>query len=50
MHSYPNLGHTLSKKLDAVSQQRGQFDWDQAATADAEAKVTAFLKSIGFIR
>jgi acetyl esterase/lipase len=48
MHSYPNLGHTLSRKLDARSQLNGHFDWDEQATADANAKVTAFLKSIGY--
>jgi acetyl esterase/lipase len=48
-HSYPGLGHLLSRKLDAASQQRGDFDWDPQATADAEAKVVAFLRSIGFI-
>jgi acetyl esterase/lipase len=49
MHSYPNLGHLLSRKLDAPSQQRGEFDWDQTATADASAKTWAFLRSLGYI-
>jgi acetyl esterase len=49
LHSYPNLGHILSRKLDMASQLRGSFDFDEAATKDAGAKVTEFLKSIGFI-
>lgn len=50
LHSYPNLGHLLSRRLDARSQQRGQFDWDPVATKDAQAKVTAFLRSLGFLQ
>ena len=49
-HSYPKLGHVLSRKLDAASQLNGDFDWDEQATEDAEAKIMAFLRSIGFIR
>jgi acetyl esterase len=49
LHSYPNLGHLLSRRLEARSQQRGQFDWDPVATKDAEEKVIAFLSSLGFI-
>jgi acetyl esterase/lipase len=49
LHSYPNLGHTLTRRLDARSQQRGQFDWDPVATKDAEARVGAFLQSLGYI-
>ena len=49
MHTYPRLGHVLTRKVDAQSQLSGQFDWDAAASADANAKVTAFLKSIGFL-
>ena len=49
LHSYPNLGHTLSRRLDARSQQQGRFDWDPVATADADAKVWEFLRSLGYI-
>ena len=49
LHSYPNLGHLLSRNVDAASQQRGQFDWDPTATADADAKTWAFLRSLGYI-
>ena len=49
IHTYPGLGHLLTRKLDARSQLSGQFDWDPEASADANAKVTTFLRSIGFI-
>jgi acetyl esterase len=50
LHSYPNLGHLLSRLLAARSQRRGQFDWDPIATKDAEEKVNAFLRSLGFVQ
>ena len=50
MHTYPGVGHLLTRKLDARSQLSGQFDWDASASADAEAKVTAFLRAIGFLQ
>ncbi len=49
IHSYPNLGHLLSRRIDARSQQRGQFDWDEAATADTLERVWAFLRSLGSV-
>ena len=48
LHTFPNLGHLLSRRLDRRSQQRGSFDWDPVATKDAEEKVKAFLSSLGY--
>lgn len=50
LHTYPNLGHLLSRRLDARSQRRGSFDWDTVATKEAREKVSAFLRSLDFIR
>ena len=50
MHSYPNLGHLLSRRLDARSQARGQFDFDPAASEDAGRRIWAFLGATGFTR
>lgn len=50
LHTYPNLGHLLSRRLDARSQRRGSFDWDTVATKDAQEKVHAFLRSLGFVQ
>jgi acetyl esterase/lipase len=49
LHTYANLGHLLSRRLDARSQRRGSFDWDPVATKDAQDKVHAFLRSLGFL-
>jgi acetyl esterase len=49
MHSYPNLGHVLSRRLDARSQLSGRFDFDPEASADADRKVRAFLVAKGFM-
>jgi acetyl esterase len=48
MHSYPRLGHLLSRRLDARSQLQGQFDVDPTAAADADRRVWAFLRAKGF--
>lgn len=50
LHSYPHLGHLLSRRLERRSQVRGQFEWDTVATKDAEQKVNSFLSSLGFIQ
>jgi acetyl esterase/lipase len=50
LHSFPKLGHMLSRRLEMRSQQRGQFDFDSVATADAKERVKAFLESLGFVR
>jgi acetyl esterase len=50
LHSYPNLGHLLSRRLERRSQVRGQFEWDTVATKDADEKVNTFLSSLGFIQ
>lgn len=49
IHSYPHLGHLLTRRLDRESQRRGAFDWDPEATADAEAKTWRFLESLGYL-
>jgi hypothetical protein len=49
LHSFPNLGHLLSRRLDTRSQQRGNFDFDPVATQDAKERVKAFLSSLGLI-
>lgn len=49
IHSYERLGHLLSRKLDPKAQSRGDFDWDPTATSDAENKIWAFLRSLGYL-
>jgi acetyl esterase len=48
IHTYPRVGHILSRRLDARSQQQGQFDFDPEASTDAERRVWAFLRANGF--
>ena len=48
LHSYEKLGHLLSRKLERRAQLQGDFDWDPAATSDAENKIWAFLRSLGY--
>jgi acetyl esterase len=47
LHTYPNLGHLLTRRLDARSQLQGQFDFDTAASQDADKRVWAFLRAKG---
>ena len=47
LHTYPNLGHLLTRRLDARSQLQGQFDFDPAASQDADKRVWAFLRANG---
>ena len=49
LHTYPNLGHLLSSRLDARSQLRGQFDFDAAASQDAGQRIWRFLQAKGFM-
>jgi hypothetical protein len=49
IHSYLNLGHLLSRRLEPRAQQRGDFEFDPLATKDANEKVTAFLRSFGYV-
>jgi acetyl esterase/lipase len=47
---YDGVGHLLTRKIDPQAQFRGNFDFDPAATADAEARVWTFLRRLGYIR
>lgn len=49
LHSYEQLGHLLTRKLDPLAQQRGDFEEDPQATADAANKVWRFLQSLGYL-
>jgi len=49
IHSYPRLGHLLTRKLDPRAQLRGDFDWDPEATQDADGRVWGFLTSLGLL-
>ena len=49
MHTYPGVGHLLTRKLDRQAQLRGDFDFDPKTTADAESKVWKFLEELGYL-
>ena len=49
VHSYPGVGHLLTRKLDPQAQFGGQFDFDPTTTADAKNRVWAFLRKHRFI-
>ncbi len=49
IHSYKRLGHLLTRKLDRNAQLQGDFDGDPTATSDAENKIWAFLRSLGYL-
>jgi len=49
VHSYPGVGHLLTRKLDPQAQFGGQFDFDPTTTADAKNRVWAFLREHRFI-
>lgn len=50
LHSWPALGHLLTRRLDARSQRQGQFDVDPDVTLAANEKVYSFLVSLGLLR
>lgn len=49
-HSWPALGHLLTRRLDARSQRQGQFDVDPEVTLVANEIVYSFLASLGLLR
>jgi acetyl esterase/lipase len=49
VHSYPGVGHLLTRKLDPNAQFGGQFDFDPTTTADANNRIWAFLREHGVI-
>ena len=49
IHSYKNLGHLLTRKLDRRAQLEGDLDWDPTATSDAENKIWSFLRSLRYL-
>lgn len=50
LHTYPKLGHLLTRNLDPRAQETGPFDTDPAAAADARAKADRFLAELGYIK
>lgn len=47
---YPGVGHLLTRNLEPKAQFGGNFDYDPVSTADAEARVWTFLRSLGYLR